>query len=565
MTGPALRWFLAELRPRWRGIALVFAAGAAPVLLNLPALWLIRYVFDTAIPMGDTGHVLLVVAALALCRLAYAGCAYWAAAATAAELRKVTAALRMSFVGRLLRANLPAIAALDSTQIHGRLVVDSERVEVALNAAFNAAAPALVPVIVFTAIMAFLSWPLALALALLSPLLHAPLWPASKRVQAKTAEFQSAFERFSSSGARSIRMLSVSRMQGTEAAALSAFHERVTGVANAGVDMTRAHALYAQTNGAIMALAAAIVLAGGGAAVASGALSLGALAAFTMAASIAGTAANRIVGAVPALVAGQQAILRLFQTIEAAERAQDAGNGTKIPDHNAALALRGVSVIIGGRQVLRNASLDIAPGKVTVIAGKNGQGKSTLIGVLLGLIRPESGSVMLGDTPLEMYAPTAFRERTGIVPQGPVLVKGSFRDNVAFGRPYLTETALYNALYESGAAEKMMAIGATLDTPIGDEGRSLSGGEAQCVAIARALAHDPRILFLDEPSNHLDDAAVDGLIEKVIRPRHVSPEARRTIVIATHDPRIVAAADVVYDLAFGAVALRQTTPARAVS
>lgn len=566
-SGPAQpwRWLLAEAWPRRRALAFVFAAAAAPVLLNLPALWLLKYVFDVAIPQGQAATIVAAVAALTACRLAYGALAYWAAAATARALREVTAGLRMTLMSRLHRVKWERLPAIDGASIQGRLVIDTERVETAANAAFNAAAPALVPLVAFTAVMAWLSWPLALALALIAPVLNLPLWAVSRHVRSETADFQAAFERFNSGAGRLVRMLPVSKAQGTQAHALSGFQSRVTGVAKAGAGMVAAHALYAQANAAVSAVAIAIVLAGGGLAVANGAMTFGSLAAFALAASIAGGAMRRLAGAAPTLMAGREAMTRLAQAIDFAAAEDERAGGRLQPDHAAALALREVSVTLGGRRILRGVSLDVAPGKLTAIAARNGQGKSTIIAVLLGLVPPDEGEATLGGVPLGALDLQAYRAGAGLVPQVPVLIKGTIRENICFGRADPNPAGLDRAVALSGVQDMMARLGATLETQIGEEGRSLSGGEGQRVAIARALAHDPKILFFDEPTNHLDDAAVEALIASVLRPADADAAARPTIFVATHDPRILAAAHIVYDLAFGTVALRRPLPVKASS
>jgi ABC-type multidrug transport system fused ATPase/permease subunit len=562
---PSWRWILAEIKPRRRALAFVFAAGAAPVLLNLPALVLLQYTFDTAIPAGDTLVIVAAVAGIMVCRLTYGVLAYWAAARTAIELRDVTAALRMSLMARLHRVSWAQLPSLENASMQGRLVIDTERIENAANAAFNSVAPAIVPIIAFTAVMAWLSWPMALALSMIAPLLHLPLLTASRHVRRETSEFQSAFDHFNNGAGRLVRMLPVSKAQGTQEHALAGFRSRVSAVAKAGADMVAGHALYSQSNAAVSAVAVALVLAGGGVAVANGVMSLGSLAAFTMAASIAGGALSRMAGAVPALLAGREAMIRLGQAFDALEAEEDRRSGALKPVFPAPLVLRNVAVDLGGRPILRDVSLTVLPGKVTAVAARNGQGKSTLIAVMLGLVPPKSGDVTLGGVPLEALDPAAYRAGTGHVPQIPTLLKGSFRDNVCFGRDAIDPALLERALELSGAGEMLNDLGATLDTQIGEDGRTLSGGEGQRVAIARALVHAPQILFFDEPTNHLDDRAVDTLIARVFRPAPARQAWRPAIFVATHDPRLLAAADSVYDLAFGATVLRPTQPIKALS
>lgn len=143
-----------------------------------------------------------------------------------------------------------------------------------------------------------------------------------------------------------------------------------------------------------------------------------------------------------------------------------------------------------------------------------------------------------------------YRQGIGILPQQPVFVDGSIRDNILCDRPGIDDDALAGAVAAAGMQPIIARLGG-LDGAVGDGGQRLSGGERQRIALARALVGRPALLLLDEPSNHLDEEGIAHLLAQLFD----TPD-RPTCLVATHDPRLLARADHVYDLADGRLVLR---------
>ncbi|MBD3677474.1 MAG: ATP-binding cassette domain-containing protein [Rhodobacteraceae bacterium] len=198
------------------------------------------------------------------------------------------------------------------------------------------------------------------------------------------------------------------------------------------------------------------------------------------------------------------------------------GNG-RVQAQSLPLRLRDLRFERGGQRLLDIPALSIAPGEPTLIMGPNGAGKSVLLRLLHGLEAPTSGQVLAGDAPLD----EATRRRQAMVFQRPVILRRSVRANLAF--------ALHGRrMSRAEKADRIDALlrMARLSDRAAQSGRSLSGGEQQRLALVRALATEPDVLFLDEPTASLDPGATQA-IETLIR------EASATgtkIVMVTHDP-----------------------------
>ncbi|HEV2784767.1 MAG TPA: ATP-binding cassette domain-containing protein, partial [Solirubrobacteraceae bacterium] len=163
--------------------------------------------------------------------------------------------------------------------------------------------------------------------------------------------------------------------------------------------------------------------------------------------------------------------------------------------------LEAVTFAHAGRDVdaLRDVSLRLEPGEQLGIVGPTGAGKSTLAAVLLGLLRPDSGRVLVDGVPLEELAPADWYRRTAWVAQDPRLLTGSVRDNIRFLRPEIDDAAIARAA-RSAALTADLGGEEGLDRDAGPVGAALSGGQRQRVALARALAGDPSLVVLDEPT-----------------------------------------------------------------
>lgn len=184
------------------------------------------------------------------------------------------------------------------------------------------------------------------------------------------------------------------------------------------------------------------------------------------------------------------------------------------------------------RQILNDFTYDFRPGSLTAIVGETGVGKSTLIKLILALIRPDEGEITVYDGNEEVAVSPQTRCNLSYVPQGNTLFSGTIRDNLLIGNQHATEEDMRQALH-TAVADFVYSLPAGLDTVCGEQGTGLSEGQAQRIAIARGLLRPGNVLLLDEPSSALDSQTERELLERL------SAEVNgKTVVLITHREKI---------------------------
>ena len=201
-----------------------------------------------------------------------------------------------------------------------------------------------------------------------------------------------------------------------------------------------------------------------------------------------------------------------------------------------------------GRTVLHDLHLQIAPGSFHGIVGHTGSGKSTLLSLLLRFYPAPAGSIRIDGTPVEAIGEDHFRASVGLVPQEPFLLAASARENIAMGRE-LTDAQIEAAARAAHAHDFIAALEQGYDTPLGEGGARLSVGQKQLLAIARALAGEPRILLLDEATSHIDSET-----EQIVQRALTALRGQVTIVAIAHRLSTVRDADRIVVLNHGRIA-----------
>jgi len=199
------------------------------------------------------------------------------------------------------------------------------------------------------------------------------------------------------------------------------------------------------------------------------------------------------------------------------------------------------------RDALRGVTFDVPRGAITAIVGPSGAGKSTATDLLIGLLRPDRGAIAVDGVALTDAAADAWRSQIGLLPQDVALFPGTVRENLSWANPAADETAIRAAL-TAAAAQFVFSLPLGLETPVGDRGALVSGGERQRLGLARALLRDPSLLVLDEATS-----ALDAENERVILDALRALTPRMTVVIVTHRASVARAVDHVVVLEDGGV------------
>jgi len=211
------------------------------------------------------------------------------------------------------------------------------------------------------------------------------------------------------------------------------------------------------------------------------------------------------------------------------------GPRAAVPASAPSIALRNVSLRFAGmpKPALRDISLAIRRGEHVALVGPSGSGKSLLLGLIAGLVRPTAGEVLVDGALLDDAAADAWRQRMAWVGQRPCFVRGSVLANLTLGLGTPSLTSLGDLAVQLGAAPVIDKLPRGLVTMLGESGEGVSGGEAQRLALVRAAFADADVILADEPTEHLDPQTARIVIGGLLR-----IAADRTLVVATHDRRL---------------------------
>lgn len=215
--------------------------------------------------------------------------------------------------------------------------------------------------------------------------------------------------------------------------------------------------------------------------------------------------------------------------------------GGRRVDSVESVEFRGVTFAYPGadaKPVVKDFYASFRAGRIVALAGANGSGKTTLLKLATAALEPQSGEILVNGAPVAALDEGFFRRAIGIVFQDCLLVTGTVRDNITLRDPTFTESDIDEAIAMSGLREVVGRLQNGLDTRVGLNGQSLSGGEMQRLAIARALIRRPGILVLDEVTNHLDAESREAFGELL---RRLAPG--RIVLVVSHDPAIIKLCD----------------------
>jgi len=246
------------------------------------------------------------------------------------------------------------------------------------------------------------------------------------------------------------------------------------------------------------------------------------------------------------VVLAESAFWSMRETVDAAVAAEEHLSEGETPTLAGSIRLEGVDFSYGDRLILNQLNLDIEAGALVTLIGRSGAGKTTVIDLIIGLLRPRRGRVLIDGRPLDTLDQRQWRRMIGYVPQETLLLHDTILHNVTLGDPVLTPADAEAALRAAGAWEFVAQMPNGMYTSVGERGGKVSGGQRQRIVIARALVNKPKLLILDEATSALDPAS-----EQAVRATIRSLHGQLTILAISHQTGMVEAADAVYRLEEG--------------
>ena len=565
----ALRFLrdLVRLAPLF--MVLVVVLSAVVQVLGLASAWATKYGVDTLIGQGADTLALFAV-----------GVGGYVAAHTLATLsrglallvlqRRLDGALGERFMTHLIRLPYAYFQTRGAGDLMARLgsnmavrdMLTSQLVTIVLDTLF---------VVVYTALLVAVSPAYAMVVAILAfaqlGIVVATLRPVHERAQRELA----ADAKAQSSAIDTLAGAEFLKSSGLSDWALGRWREQFVNSVRAGFQRRRLDLVNESAMSMFQVAAPLVLLLFGVVQVTAGRMSLGTMLGLNVVAGLLLRPVGQVMGA-----------LRYLQTIGShLERIYDVLNEKPEPTRTRAfqpeelrgeIELRGVDFrySLDGPLVLKNINLRIAAGTKVAIIGATGSGKTTLIRMFTGLLRPTAGTVLVDGRPLDDYDLAALRRRFGVVTQFPYTFGGSIRENLALGRPDVSDDELREALRKVQFLPELERMPLGLSTTVGEGGNALSGGQRQRLALARALLAKTNVLLLDEATSHLDtltEAAISAELSalgctRIVIAHRISTISDADQIVVLHHGEIVEQGDHEELLALGgryaALVRRQT-------
>ncbi|PIE55060.1 MAG: ABC transporter permease [Dethiosulfovibrio peptidovorans] len=395
----------------------------------------------------------------------------------------------------------------------------------------------------------YINWRLTVVTFGVFPLTVWVIDKASKKLRIVGRQVQENLAGLSALTEEALSAIRIVRAFATEAAELRRFQDQSRSHFKALMKGTQVNSVLSGAVELLLIVALAIIFWIGGRSVVDGVMTPGDLIAFLgylgfMAHPV--TVLSRVVSQIQH---GLAAAERIFDLVDNRDRVTSPKNPVVLRSIRGSVDFRNVWFRYDDTWVLQGISLSVAPGETVALVGATGSGKSTLVDLIQRFYDPERGTVAVDNHDVRSLDLGVLRRQIGVVPQDPVLMKGSFKFNISYGMDGASDYDVRKAAEIAGIARFIEGLPQGYESEIGERGVTLSGGQRQRVAIARAVIRDPRILIMDEATSSLD-VQVEQAIQRAM---DRAMEGRTAFVIA-HRLSTIRGADRILYLDNGVIA-----------
>jgi ABC-type multidrug transport system fused ATPase/permease subunit len=546
---------LSFLRPYRRGVVISIVLAVGSQAAQIALIWVTgRGVIDQALVDHDAAGLWLYVGAIAALGLVSSVLMLGRRLISGRQALDVEMDMRQGIYSHLVRLSFGFYDRHQTGQLMSRATVDLQGVRFFLGYGLifffqNVLTVASVSVVLF-----FFEGRLALVVLAVTPFIVALAYryshvahPTLRDVQQKLADVATVAE-------ENIVGVHVVKAFAQEPAEEEKFRGRNEALFGQTIRANRQRATYVPLLSFVPLLAQAAVLLVGARMVAHGSLSVGSFVSFNLYLALLVTPLRSLgmwIGQAQRATASGE---RIFQVLDEPEEVADKPAAVELPPGDGEIRFEDVSFsYLPGRPVLEHVDLALEAGTTLALIGHTGSGKTTLASLVPRFYDVAAGRVLVDGVDVRDVTLASLRREIGVIPQDPFLFSTTVRENIAFGRPEMTDAEVERAARLAQAHEFVERLPQGYETVIGERGITLSGGQRQRVAIARALAVDPRILILDDAT-----ASVDATTEAQIRTGLREVMSGRTTLIIAHRLSTIALADEVVVVDGGRIVARGT-------
>lgn len=538
-------YFWGFLRPSAGKILLIEFGSilvASQAFLNLI---LIHQLFERLMPAGDRMGIMWLGLSFFLIRLLLGfGGIFLGKGVTSITSNSVNG-MRQDLLKSLLMRRRSWFDQTDLRLLHTRIVSETDRIMTAMHMIITLFIPSLCVVVLLSMIMAMIDPGLFAIVFVIFPVFFIIFKVSGDHLYRRMLEHTHAGEKYRTHLSFILHYLDHIRMRTALQHELSRHVKILSGLHTRMMSMSMSFGINRFVNSSLAAILYMLMLVAGAWQVITGEMLVGQLLLFYVAGSMLLHNFDAIVQGMTQMLDLNHALNAIYDIRRDEFHEKESIQGERI-DFCGNVSLTEVGFAYQDKIVLQGVNLDVSPGNCIVITGKNGAGKTTLINILLGLVEPLEGDVRMEGRSLQTIDLHHYRSRIGYVPQKPMVLPGSIRMNLCYGRDGITEQDLDAAMTIADATDFLRSLPQGYDTLVGEDGLRLSGGERQRLALAGALVHKPAMLVLDEPTNHLDAGGIRQLISALKR-----MPVRTALVIITHHWDLTGLADDCYRLEDG--------------
>ncbi|HEX4443636.1 MAG TPA: ABC transporter ATP-binding protein [Galbitalea sp.] len=459
--------------------------------------------------------------------------------------RQVGADLRNRMVEKLQALSIGFHSRASASVIQNKVVKDVESIEQMLQSSFPpimSATFVLIGAITNTAIQvpAFV-----LVFAVTVPLGATLVWFVRTRSHQRNEQFRREVERFSSRVGEMATLMPITRAHGLENHAAQRVADSAEGVRSAGFQLDQIAGRFGAVSWLSFQLLAIFCLFAAAGASLTGFLAItpGQVVLLSSYFTLLTNAVVSLLNLMPMLARGRESLRSIAEVLQDPDLEQNNGKQT-VRTVRGELTLERMSYRYepANPLALDDVDLVINAGETVAFVGASGSGKSTMLNLVLGFLRPDSGRILLDGADMQTLDLRSYRSFVSVVPQESVLFEGTVRDNVTYGLGHVDDDRVLAALADANALEIVDQLPDGWNTIVGERGARLSGGQRQRFAIARALIRDPRVLLLDEATSALDshsEALIKEALDRLMRGRTALVVAHRLATVRSADRIIV--------------------------